>query len=74
MQNFMIIRTNGSESRRNKDFYENKVYLLPKYLDEEVALLHLDKLGCKLTQLTQEQANYIDVNLNGPYKKESYRY
>jgi len=59
---------------KNKDFYENKVYLLPKYLDEEVALLHLDKLGCKLTQLTQEQADYIDVNLNGPYKKESYRY
>ncbi len=54
--------------------YENKVYVLPKILDEEVARLHLDKLGVKLTQLTQEQADYIGVPVEGPYKPELYRY
>ncbi len=54
--------------------YEKKVYTLPKQLDEEVARLHLDKLGAKLTKLTQEQADYIDVNVDGPYKPDHYRY
>ena len=59
---------------KNKDVYENKVYILPKYLDEEVARLHLEKIGCKLTQLSQDQADYIDVAIEGPYKSEHYRY
>ncbi|MBQ5513056.1 MAG: adenosylhomocysteinase, partial [Bacteroidales bacterium] len=54
--------------------YEIGVYRLPKYLDEEVARLHLDKLGVKLTKLTQAQADYIGVDVNGPYKAEHYRY
>ncbi len=58
----------------NRDNYENKVYILPKYLDEEVARLHLDKIGCKLTHLSEEQADYINVPVGGPFKKEEYRY
>ncbi len=54
--------------------YENKVYVLPKNLDEEVARLHLDKIGVKLTRLTQEQADYIGIPVNGPYKPDYYRY
>ena len=54
--------------------YEVKVYRLPKKLDEEVARLHLDKLGVQLTRLTQEQANYIGVPVDGPYKSDHYRY
>ncbi|WP_238701299.1 adenosylhomocysteinase [Mariprofundus erugo] len=54
--------------------YENKVYTLPKQLDEEVARLHLDKIGLKLTALSQEQANYIGVPVEGPYKPNHYRY
>ena len=50
------------------------VYTLPKHLDEEVARLHLAKLGVKLTQLTQKQAAYIDVSIEGPYKPDLYRY
>ena len=56
------------------DFYERKVYTLPKHLDEEVARLHLDKLGVKLTQLTEEQADYLGVPVQGPYKPDHYRY
>src|SRR3954449_2956483 len=56
------------------DEYENKVYVLPKHLDEKVARLHLDALGAKLTQLTPEQAAYIDVAVEGPYKPDHYRY
>lgn len=56
------------------DSYETKVYMLPKHLDEEVARLHLDKLGVKLTTLTQEQADYIGVPVEGPYKADHYRY
>jgi adenosylhomocysteinase len=56
------------------DRYENQVYVLPKALDEKVARLHLDKLGAKLTKLTQSQAEYIGVPLDGPYKAEPYRY
>ncbi|MGM5484779.1 MAG: adenosylhomocysteinase [Nanobdellota archaeon] len=59
---------------KNKDVYERKVYMLPKHLDEEVARLHLDKLGVKLTEMTQEQAEYIGFPKEGPYKPEHYRY
>ena len=59
---------------RDNDTYETKVYMLPKHLDEEVARLHLDQLGVKLTTLTQEQADYIGVPVDGPYKPEHYRY
>ncbi len=58
----------------NKDAYENRVYILPKKLDEEVARLHLEKIGVKLTKLTQEQADYLGVPVEGPYKPEHYRY
>ncbi|MAT65196.1 MAG: adenosylhomocysteinase [Gammaproteobacteria bacterium] len=56
------------------DQYDNNVYILPKHLDEEVARLHLDKIGAKLTKLSQEQADYIGVPVEGPYKPEHYRY
>jgi adenosylhomocysteinase len=56
------------------DEYEKKVYVLPKHLDEKVARLHLDALGVKLTKLSQEQADYIDVPVEGPYKPDHYRY
>jgi len=58
----------------NEGQYENKVYLLPKHLDEKVARLHLDALGVRLTTLTPEQAEYIGVAVDGPYKPEHYRY
>ena len=58
----------------NRDGYENIVYTLPKYLDEEVARLHLSKIGAKLTTLSEEQADYINVPVAGPFKKEEYRY
>jgi adenosylhomocysteinase len=58
----------------NKDSYENKVYILPKKLDEEVARLHLEKIGVVLTKLTPEQAAYLNVDVEGPYKPEHYRY
>ncbi len=56
------------------DQYENKVYVLPKHLDEMVAKLHLEKIGAKLTELSKEQADYIGVTVEGPYKPEHYRY
>ena len=59
---------------KNRDIYEKKVYRLSKELDEEVARLHLEKIGVKLTKLTQEQADYIGVPVEGPYKPEHYRY
>jgi adenosylhomocysteinase len=58
----------------NSEKYENKVYVLPKNLDEKVAKLHLKKVGAKLTELTQQQAEYIGVETNGPYKPDAYRY
>ena len=61
------------ELHQNGGQYENKVYVLPKKLDEEVARLHLDKLGVKLTQLSAKQAEYLDVDVEGPYKPEHYR-
>ena len=59
---------------KNSKNYENKVYVLPKILDEEVARLHLDKVGAKLTELTSEQADYISVDQKGPFKNDTYRY
>jgi adenosylhomocysteinase len=58
----------------NSQNYENKVYLLPKHLDEKVARLHLDRMGVNLTNLDDEQAKYIGVNKNGPFKPDYYRY
>ncbi|MCB1877766.1 MAG: adenosylhomocysteinase, partial [Chromatiales bacterium] len=54
--------------------YEKNVFILPKKLDEEVARLHLEKIGAKLTQLTQDQADYLGVPVDGPYKPGHYRY
>ena len=59
---------------QKRDQYENKVYILPKHLDEMVARLHLEKIGAKLTQLTDQQAAYIGVSADGPYKADHYRY
>jgi len=58
----------------NGKAYENRVYVLPKSLDEEVARLHLDHLGVRLTSLSEKQADYLGVPLEGPYKAEQYRY
>ena len=58
----------------NREAYENKVYMLPKHLDEKVAKLHLAKIGVELTQLRVDQADYIGVKVEGPYKPEYYRY
>jgi adenosylhomocysteinase len=62
------------ELAQNSDDYKNQVYVLPKHLDEKVARLHLDKLGVKLTTLSQKQADYIGVPVEGPYKAKDYRY
>ena len=59
---------------KNRDGYEKKVYTLPKHLDEEVARLHLSKIGCRLTTMSNEQADYIGVSTEGPFKKPEYRY
>ena len=59
---------------KNSDKYENKIYMLPKHLDEKVASLHLEHLGVVLEELSSEQAKYIGVNVNGPYKPDHYRY
>ena len=59
---------------KNSDNYENDVYMLPKALDEKVAKLHLEKIGVELTELREEQASYIGVTVQGPYKPEHYRY
>jgi adenosylhomocysteinase len=58
----------------NADSYEKQVYVLPKHLDEKVARLHLEKLGVKLTTLSKDQADYIGVEVAGPYKPDAYRY
>jgi adenosylhomocysteinase len=58
----------------NSDKYENKVYVLPKHLDEKVATLHLEKVGAKLTKMSKEQADYISVKPSGPFKPDTYRY
>ncbi|RXH54871.1 adenosylhomocysteinase [Granulicella sibirica] len=59
---------------KNKDVYKTGIYILPKKLDEEVARLHLEKIGVKLTTLSEKQANYLSVPVEGPYKAEHYRY
>jgi len=59
---------------QNGDQYKNEVYVLPKHLDEKVARLHLDRIGARLTPLSDEQAKYIGVSMEGPYKPDSYRY
>jgi adenosylhomocysteinase len=59
---------------KNSAAYKNDVYMLPKYLDEKVAKLHLEKIGVELTELTDYQADYIGVKVEGPYKPEHYRY
>jgi adenosylhomocysteinase len=59
---------------QNGEQYENKVYVLPKHLDEKVARLHLERIGARLTPLSDEQAKYIGVAKEGPYKPDSYRY
>ena len=59
---------------KNSEKYEKKVYVLPKHLDEKVAMLHLNKVGAKLTKLSKGQADYISVDEKGPYKSDSYRY
>ncbi|MFZ9932753.1 MAG: adenosylhomocysteinase [Chthoniobacterales bacterium] len=59
---------------KNKDIYKPAVYVLPKKLDEEVARLHLEKIGVKLTKLTKDQADYLGLPIEGPYKPEHYRY
>jgi len=58
----------------NGDGYENQVYVLPKHLDEKVARLHLDRIGASLTELSEVQAGYISVDVDGPYKPDHYRY
>ena len=58
----------------NKDTYKVDIYILPKKLDEEVARLHLEKIGVKLTTLSPKQAEYLGVAVDGPYKPEIYRY
>lgn len=62
------------ELRMHPEKYENKVYMLPKHLDEKVARLHLAKIGVELEVLNDEQASYIGVDVGGPYKPEYYRY
>ena len=58
----------------NSDNYKNEVYVLPKHLDEKVAILHLKKVGAKLTKLSKDQADYIRVDVKGPFKPDTYRY
>ena len=58
----------------NHEKYENKVYVLPKILDEKVARLHLKKIGVELDELTEEQSSYLGISKTGPFKPEHYRY
>ena len=58
----------------NPTKYQKKVYTLPKHLDEKVARLHLDKIGAKLTQLSQKQSTYVGIPIQGPFKTDHYRY
>ena len=62
------------ELARNSGEYGKRVYVLPKHLDEKVARLHLDKLGVELTTLSDEQADYLGIPQDGPYKPDHYRY
>merc|ERR1712036_208267 len=62
------------KERKGDKYKRGEVYVLPKELDEKVARLHLDKLGVKLTQLSSQQAEYLNISVEGPYKPEHYRY
>ena len=68
------LNANGKPTLSGVSYQSGKVYTLPKKLDEKVARLHLDKLGVKLTKLTKQQADYIGVPVDGPYKPDHYRY
>ena len=70
----LAMNATGAETLSGQKYESGKVYVLPKILDEKVARLHLDKLGVKLSKLTQQQADYIGVPIEGPYKPEHYRY
>ena len=74
----LLVQIQSIKNRKIKNFkdknYENKVYVLPKHLDEKVATLHLKKVGAKLTKLSKEQADYISVGVEGPFKPNAYRY
>ena len=70
----LALNADGKDTLSGSIYEAGQVYVLPKILDEKVARLHLDKLGVKLTELSQEQADYIGVPVNGPYKPEHYRY
>ncbi len=70
----LALNATGKETLSGQKYVDGTVYVLPKILDEKVARLHLDQLGVKLTKLTQEQADYIGVPVEGPYKPEHYRY
>ena len=70
----LALYSHGKETLSGVKYDDNKVYVLSKKLDEKVARLHLDKLGVKLTKLTQEQADYLGIPVEGPYKPEHYRY
>ena len=70
----LAYHANGDETLSGVKYDKNEVYILPKVLDEKVARLHLDQLGVKLTKLSQEQADYISVPVDGPYKPDHYRY
>jgi len=59
---------------KHQERYKNEVYVLPKHLDEKVARLHLERVGARLTEMTEKQADYIGVTVEGPYKPEHYRY
>jgi adenosylhomocysteinase len=59
---------------QNSDKYDNSVYVLPKHLDEKVARLHLERIGVHLTEMSDEQAEYLTMNKEGPYKPDHYRY
>ena len=69
-----MIKFENSFHKLNTDFYENKVYVLPKFLDEKVAFLHIDSLDIELEKLTKKQAEYIGINVNGPFKSDEYKY
>jgi adenosylhomocysteinase len=70
----LYFNATGKPTLSGHKYTENKVYILPKKLDEEVARLHLDKLGVKLTRLSKDQADYLGISQDGPYKTDHYRY
>ena len=70
----LAYNANGEETLSGEKYDGGNVYILPKILDEKVARLHLDQLGVKLTELSKDQADYIGVPVEGPYKPEHYRY